>query len=71
MFLTFKRFVLRFPVTVKYSQLRMPKKKAPQHSWPIASLCGVKLSVISAWKTEIGSARCCFVAGSASMYPEI
>ena len=70
MFRTLSRFVLRaFPVTVRYSQLRIPKKKAPQASWPIASCSGVKRSEYSLRKTDRGRHFCCFLDGSASTYP--
>ena len=61
------RLVLRVPVTVKYSQLRMPKNNAPQANWPSAWVSGVKLSFKRFLNTDIGNDFCCFVDGSESM----
>ena len=61
------RLVFRVPVTVKYSQLRMPKKNAPFASWPRASSRGVKLFSNNFLNTDSGSAFSCLVAGSASV----
>ena len=67
MFLIFNLFVFRVPETVKYSQLRIPKKNAPHASCSIASSNGVNLFRYMDWKTHRGKAFCCFFDGSASM----
>ena len=69
MFLTFNRFVFREPFTVKYSQLLIPKKKAPDASCPSASSTGVKVFAYILRKTDSGRAFCCLGDGSASMNP--
>ena len=56
--------VLRSPVTEEYSQDRMPKKRAPVVSCPMALLCVVKLFFHMCWKTCNGRHFWCFVDGS-------
>ena len=68
---TFSLFVLRVPVTWRYSQLLILKKNTQQASWPSASSLGVKLFSNNLTKTETGKAFCCFVDGSTSIYPRI
>ena len=71
MFLIFNIFVFLVPVTERYSQLLIPKKKAPQPSWPRASLRGVNVSAWSFLNTDTGRHLACLVLGSASMNPRI
>ena len=67
--LIINHLVFRVYVTVRYSQLRMPKKNALFASCPRASFRGVKLFSINFLKTNSGGAFSCFVAGSASIQP--
>ena len=68
---TVSRLVFLCPVTDKYSQLRMPKKKAPVASCPIAVSVGQKLLARSFLNTDTGRAFSCLTEGSASTYPDI
>ena len=69
MSLTLNCFVFLVPVTLRYSQLLMPKKKAPLANCPIASSFGVNLLSSSFLNTDKGKAFSCFSDGSASIYP--
>ena len=58
MFFNCNSFVLRYPVTSEYSQLRMPKKSAPVASWPIAFDSSVLLLFHSFLNMLIGRHFC-------------
>ena len=47
-----KRFVFSLPCTVRYSQLRRPKKKYPHSIFPSASSNGVEYSCRVVWKLK-------------------
>ena len=61
--------VFLVPFTVKYSQLRIPKKNAPVASCPKASSTTVKVFSSIFLKTDSGNAFSCLSAVSASTYP--
>ena len=56
---------------MRYSQLLIPKKNAPEASCPSTSSIGVKLFVYILRKTGDGRAFCCLDDGSASINPVI
>ena len=71
MFLTFKSFVFRLPVTVGYSQLRITKKNTPHADCPSASSRDVNVFWYIILKIDSGKDFCCFGVESESMYPVI
>ena len=71
MFRIWRRFVLHVPLTVKYSQLLIPKNKTLYDNWPSALSFGVKILWHIVWNTDSGNEFCCFLDGSVSVYPAI